>query len=452
MTPAARIEAAIELLARIEGLQHPAEAVASDFVRTRRYMGSKDRRRVTDLVFSVLRARARLRWWTARAQGRDSAGCEDAAESGGASARTLVLAALILIERAELATITEFCDGRQYHPEPLDGQEMAILRGLCGETLNAPHQPAWVRAEVPAWLLPDFTRAFPWSWENELAALNAEAPLDLRVNSLLADGRESVMRALAEEGVGAEPTALAPLGLRVKGRRAVTGTRVYREGLVEIQDEGSQLVAQLVGARPGMAVCDLCAGAGGKSLALAGAMGDRGRLVALDVDGRRLARAGPRMARAGVHNVERRMLAGDADPWLTENAGAFDRVLLDAPCSGVGAWRRQPDARWRLSESALRDHVALQGRLLDQGARLVRPGGRLVYATCSLLARENEDNVRSFLDRHREFAPMAIDEVWRETVGEGCPSEVGDRDVTLTPSRHQTDGFYIAVLRRRERA
>jgi 16S rRNA (cytosine967-C5)-methyltransferase len=274
------------------------------------------------------------------------------------------------------------------------------------------------------------------------------------VNRLLADGRDEVARALDEEGIASRPTPWSPWGLRLSGRRAVHASAPYREGLVELQDEGSQLIALLVGAEPEMAVCDFCAGAGGKTLALAGEMGDRGRLVALDIDGERLARAGPRLQRAGANHVERRLLTsaedGEGDPFLAEHAGSFDRVLVDAPCSGVGAWRRQPESRWRLTEAALRHHEAVQARVLAQAARLVKPGGRLVYATCSLLPRENRAQVAAFREGHPEFCPVPAARVWAETLG-GTPPVAGD-DLTLTPAGHGTDGFYLAVLERRAAA
>ncbi len=447
MTPAARIQAAIELLGQVAALQRPADQVVSEYVRARRFMGAKDRRAVSDLVFAVLRARARLDWWWAAA-GPEPRTAERHAAAGAGEARSRVLAALALIEGKTVADIETLCDGGQYRPQPLDEGERRILESLHGIALSDARQPDWVRLEVPDWLLPSFREAFGAQAEAELAALREAAPVDLRVNALAAESRESVTNSLREEGVETSPTPYAPWGLRVVGRRPVQATSAYRQGLVEIQDEGSQIVAGLAGARPGLAVCDFCAGAGGKTLALAAAMGDRGRLVALDVDSRRLSRAGPRLERAGARNVERRLLADDGDPWLSEQAGQFDRVLVDAPCSGVGAWRRQPDSRWRLTPAALERRMATQDAVLEQAAGLVRPGGRLVYATCSLLPEENRRRMEHFLDRYRAFRALPIARVWQETLVGSCPG-TGD-DLTLSPARHGTDGFYIAVLERFE--
>ncbi|SDF59397.1 16S rRNA (cytosine967-C5)-methyltransferase [Limimonas halophila] len=450
MTPAARIAAVIELLGQIEALQRPADTVVQEYTRARRFMGSKDRRAVMDRVFAALRARARLNWWVARAGGESRDEAERRAETAAAGPRHLVLAALVLIDGMAPEDVAGLCDGGQYHPGSLEPDERALVDALAGQPLTHAEQPLWVRVEVPAWLIPSFERVFGDHLERELAALNQEAPVDLRVNPLIEPSREAVTAALAEHGMDAAPTPYAPNGVRLAGRRAVTNSAPFRDGQVEVQDEASQIAAALVGAAPDMAVCDICAGAGGKTLALAGDMDDRGRLVALDIDAERLGRAGPRLARAGAHTVERRVLADERDPWLDANAEAFDRVLVDAPCSGVGAWRRQPDARWKLTQKALANHTDLQDLILDQAAPLVRPGGRLVYATCSLLPEENGDRVAAFRERHPGFVPLPVEHVWAETIGGACPGS--GPDLTLTPARTGTDGFYIAVLERREAA
>jgi 16S rRNA (cytosine967-C5)-methyltransferase len=449
MTPGARVAAAIELLAEIEASERPADQVASDYVRQRRFMGAKDRRAVTALAFLAVRARARLGWWLAWAGGASEESAARAAGQG-APARGRVLAALLLGQGRDADAVAGLCDGSGYAPAPLDADEAVLLQALDGQALDDPRQPAWVRLECPAWLLPSFEAAFGADLETELAALRDPAPVDLRLNALLAERRQDAVDALAAEDIAAAPTPLSPLGLRLDGRRAVHATQAFRDGLVELQDEGSQLIALLTGAAPDMAVCDFCAGAGGKTLALAAAMADRGRLVALDVDGARLGRAGPRLQRAGARNVERRLLAGAedswGDPWVEEQAGRFDRVLIDAPCSGVGAWRRQPDSRWRLGDQALQARITTQARILGQAARLVKPGGRLVYATCSLLPEENRDRVAGFLATASDFRPLPVERVWAETLGGESPGS-GD-DLTLTPARHGTDGFYLAVLER----
>ncbi len=454
MTPGARIAAAIELLAEVDAHDRPADQVVQDYVRQRRFMGAKDRRAVTDMVFAAIRARARTSWWLALAAGNDPEQAGAAAAQSPADPRARVFAERILNAGWTAEQLAQACDGTGYNPPPPEGDEPALLQALEGYQLDDPRQPDWVRLETPAWLLPAFQAAFGAATETELTALCQEAPVDLRVNRLLADGPREVAEALAAEQIETETTPLSPLGLRLIGRRAVQATAPYRDGLVELQDEGSQLIALMVAAKPGMAVCDFCAGAGGKTLALAAEMEDRGRLVALDIDGERLGRAGPRLQRAGARNVERRMLAtsqdGDGDPFVEENAGSFDRVLIDAPCTGVGAWRRQPDSRWRLSEHALAQRTNDQDRILAQAAKLVKPGGRLIYATCSLLPQENRERTWDFQSAHPEFRQVPAEQVWAEGVGAqaGDAAPVDGYDLTLTPARHGTDGFYVAVFER----
>jgi len=213
-----------------------------------------------------------------------------------------------------------------------------------------------------------------------------------------------------------------------------------------VQDEGSQLVALLTDAQPGQAVMDFCAGAGGKTLALAAAMKNKGRLVACDTHAARSERAVQRLRRAGVHNVTRHVLEGEGDKWLKRQKGTFDRVLVDAPCSGSGTWRRNPDAKWRLTETGLLELVALQGKILTQASTLVKPGGRLVYATCSLLPEENERQVEAFLAANPDFSLIPITEAWSATVGTECP--VPGPYLRLSPAAHNTDGFFVAVMQR----
>jgi len=449
MTPAARIAAVIELVQAVEDDPRPAERCVRDYLRARRYIGAKDRRALADAVFACLRARARIDWWLAEGTAVGEALDGPAADD---RARAAVLASLALIETRGPAEITALFDGSHYGPAPLNAREGALVERLAGQSLDDPAQPDPVRLECPGWLLPAFAAAFGDACESELGALVGEAPLDLRVNTLKGD-RDTARAALAEEGIVTAPTPLSPRGLRVVGRRAVTASAAYRGGLIEPQDEGSQLVALLCDARPGLAVADLCAGGGGKTLALAAEMGNRGRVVALDRDEARLARARPRLRRAGVTLAE--LCGAPAADWLSIEAGAFDRVLIDAPCSGTGTWRRQPDARWRLTSAALEQYRTAQAALLHDGAGLLRPGGRLVYATCSLLPSENTEQIAFFLAAHSDFAVVPAAEVWRAVAGPllpGGPAPFDDNFLAVSPARHGCDGFFAAVLARRAAA
>jgi len=271
------------------------------------------------------------------------------------------------------------------------------------------------------------------------------ASTDLRVNTLKAT-REEAIAAMKAEGITAAPTQLSPVGLRVHGRPPLATLQCFKDGLIEVQDEGSQLVALLADARPGMRVADFCAGAGGKTLAIAAQMRNKGKIVACDVLEGRIDRAAVRFNRAGVHNVERKALSSERDQWVKRHAGTFDRVLVDAPCTGTGTWRRNPDAKWKLTPEDVAELEQVQRNILDSAWRLVKPGGRLIYATCSLLAEENEAQIEAFLAAHADFKPVPVGEVWPGAVGGDCPAT--SATLSLTPAQHGTDGFFAAVLER----
>ena len=427
MTPAARIAAAIDLLEVIEGApKRPADAVANDFFRSRRYIGSGDRRAVSDRVWTVLRARRRIGWWL-----------NDARQTA-----RLLIAASLLLEGWSKPGVQQSFSGGQFAAPPLDRGELGVLARIEGHTLDHPTMPDAVRLEIPDWLLPHLTARFGASLPAEMAALSEPATLDMRVNLLKGD-RDQALAALAAEGWDAELTPLSPWGLRLDGRRPVTSGPAFQTGLIEIQDEGSQLVAAMVGATPAMRVVDWCAGAGGKTLALAGIMQNRGQIVACDVSAPRLEGAVRRLRRAGAHNVERHLIEA-GDKWLKRRAGTFDRVLLDAPCTGTGTWRRNPDARLRLKQTDLAELLLKQANILDTAQSLVRKGGRLVYATCSLLEEENEAQVSGFLHRHPAFSVVPLSQAWPFDQ----PPPNSGAFLSLTPARHGTDGFFTAVLER----
>ena len=420
MTPPARLAGAIDLLTEIDAHpRRPADAVANDFFRARRFIGSGDRRAVSDRAWRVMRVRRRLTWLLDRA--------------GTAPTPRMLVAASLLTEGWDEAGLTQNYSGGGYGPAPFLQPETAALRHLIGAALNDPAMPDAVRYELPDWVLPHLQARFGDQLGPEMDAALAPAPLDLRVN-LLRGTRENARIALQAEGLECADTPYSPWGLRIDGRRAVTTGAAFQSGLVEIQDEGSQLVAGLVGVEPGMRVVDWCAGAGGKTLALAMLMQNRGHLVACDVSAPRLEGAVRRLRRAGVQNVERHLVA-PGDKWAKRRSGTFDRVLVDAPCTGTGTWRRNPDARGRLRELDLAELVPKQAHILDDAARLVRPGGRLIYATCSIFIEENEAQVDAFLARVPGFTvvPSGLD---------------GANYLSLTPLRHGTDGFFGAVLER----
>jgi 16S rRNA (cytosine967-C5)-methyltransferase len=439
VTPSARVAAAIDLVAALEeqcfapgARRRPADAVASDFFRARRFIGGGDRREVAERAWAVVRQRMRLGWHLARV--------------GAAPApRLLVLAQMLLGEGVQRQAAEAAFDGSRYGPAALDQAERRVAAALAGRALLDDAMPEAVRLNLPDWVLPAFAARFGARLAAEAAALEAEAPLDLRANLLKTD-RDGAVRALAAEGVVAVPTPFSPWGLRMPARRPVTGTAAYRDGLVEVQDEGSQLIALLADARPGMRVADYCAGAAGKTLAMAATMGNRGRITACDTSAPRLEGAARRLRRAGVDNAERHLLAA-GDRWAKRRARSFDRVLVDAPCTGTGTWRRNPDARLRTRPEDLAELVALQHDILERAAELVRPGGRLIYATCSLLPQENEEQMERFLAGGSGFAPVPLEGLWAALVP-GVPAPCAGPWLSLSPGGQGTDGFFCAVLER----
>jgi 16S rRNA (cytosine967-C5)-methyltransferase len=428
MTPSARIAAAIDLLEAVENSTRPADATANDFFRSRRFIGSGDRRAVSDRAWAVLRSRRRLNWWLDRAH--------------TAPTPRALTAASLLLEGWTLDGVEQSFSGGRFGPATLIALERNALRTLEGRTLDHPDMPVATTLELPDWIYPQLFNKFGDNLEAEMGALTGQAPLDLRAN-LLKTTREGAQAALAAEGIATEFTPYSPWGLRIPTRRALTTGPAFQSGLVEIQDEGSQLIAALVDAQPGMRVADWCAGAGGKTLAVAVTMQNRGHIVACDVHERRLEAAVKRLRRAGVFNVEQHLIAV-GDKWAKRQEKKFDRVLVDAPCTGCGTWRRNPDARLRLTEQDLDELRIKQASILDTASRLVKPGGKLIYATCSLLPAENEDQVRGFVERHSDFAVQPLSEAWTLPGAPPCPGPF----LSLTPLRHDTDGFFGAVLKR----
>jgi len=439
VTPGARVAATIELLDDIVShSERPADLVANAYFRTRRFIGGGDRRAVSERVWGVLRRYGQLTWWLDRTRHPHRA------------ARAIVAADLILNEGLGIADVGAMFDGGRYRPAPLDEGEVSALRQMEGHSLPHPQQPDWVRLNVQEWVAPHLREAYGDAWGREIAALDTPPPVDLRVNRLKATV-DQARAALAREGIETEPMRYAPNGLRLTRRLSVVSGEAFQNGLVEIQDEGSQLVATLVDGQPGMQVADYCAGAGGKTLAIAAGMNNKGRVVAMDVYESRLDRSAQRLRRAGAHNVERRTIDADSRKWLKRQAGAFDRVLVDAPCTGTGTWRRNPDGRWTLRPEDLAELVPKQAAILDAAARLVKPGGGLVYATCSVLPDENERQIEAFLERHPEYEIVAVGDVWRDAVGSEAPGDIANGPyMRLSPLKNGTDGFFAATLVRKQ--
>lgn len=436
MTPGARSQTAIELLDDLPA-GRAADRFLSGYFRSHRYIGAKDRREIADLVFSVFRRRAQLDWWIA----------EGAAGAIDAGNRARVLAARVLVSGWDEDAIAQAFDGGKYRPEALSEDERGLVARLTGRvgSLDAPNQPTPVRYNYPEWLDTHLRQSLGDAFEVEMAALLEPASVDLRVNRLKAT-RAKVLALLAGEGIEAAPTPHSPDGVRLQARRTLPALKAFRGGLIEVQDEGAQIASRLVDARPGHNIVDYCAGAGGKSLAMAATMQGRGRIFACDTSAARLARLGPRLERAGIVDMVQGSLLDDGGFAEAIEAGTFDRVLVDAPCSGIGAWRRSPDARWRLTPENLEHEVARQRDILSEAAALPALGGRLIYVTCSVLRRENEEQIAWFLRSRPDYAPVPAGKVWAETIGGQGPQ--GGPGLRLSTARYRTDGFFIAILER----
>ena len=428
-----RLSAAIEILADIDQRHRPVSETLKDWGVSHRFAGSKDRAAIGNIVYDVLRWRQSSAW------------AMDADEP-----RALVLGTVGRRWgfRGAAGLAAALADG-PHAPEVLTAAEMALI-----DMADLAAAPPHVRADIAEWLVPRFERAFGPDWVAEGEALALRPPLDLRVNRLKAD-RAKVLKALARFSPG--ETTFSPDGVRIapaEGEARHPNVQIepgFQKGWFEIQDEGSQIAALLIAPKPGEQILDLCAGGGGKTLAMSAVMANKGQVFATDSDRARLAPIFDRLRRAGTRNVQVR----EAGASLDGLDGHMDAVLIDAPCTGTGTWRRRPDAKWRLSEKAIAERTAEQAALLAGAARYVKPGGRLVYVTCSVLPDENDDRIAAFREDHPGFTPLSAAEM---IAAAALPAENAGRladaahstdgGVMLTPRRTATDGFFVAVLKR----
>lgn len=421
------MRAAVEVLDEIFVHHRPAAQALADWGKAHRFAGAGDRAAIGNLVFDVLRRRLSL-----------------AARMGDDSTRALVLAAAPEAFAVTVEEVAAAADGSEYALDPLSPSERAGLKREVPDDA-----PAHVRADIPEWLVPSFEKAFGGRLVEEGRALARRAPVDLRVNTLKA-GRERVLKALSR--FGAEPTPMSPVGVRIPPPTGpdrtpnVEAEPGHGKGWYEVQDEASQIAALLSGASPRRQVLDLCAGAGGKTLAMAAAMQNTGQIYAYDANRVQLRPIFDRLKRAGARNVQ--VLPAGDEASVRALGARFDVVFVDAPCTGSGVWRRRPDSKWRVKPQNLADRQKEQQEVLELGAPLVKPGGRLVYVTCSVLPEENKDQITAFLERHPEFSLQPYAESWGASIGgTPPPSADGSSDtLLLTPATHGMDGFFIAIL------
>ncbi len=413
----AELEAIVQALTLILPARTPADAELRRFFQEHRTLGARDRALVADTVYTALRHRRMLEHVTPHASPREIA------------LATLVKLMGIAISRIE-SVLT-----------PEERSWLVALKARDLETL-----PLELRADLPDWVIGRLRRTM--DDESILAlgrSLQQPAPLDLRVNTMKAP-REGVLDRLDYDQIEAAPTRHSPIGVRLKGKPALNQHPMYRDGAVEVQDEGSQLLGLLVEPRRGEMVVDFCAGAGGKTLQMGAAMNSQGRLYAFDVSDKRLANLAPRLKRSGLSNVFPQRISSETDAKVKRLRGKIDRVLVDAPCTGLGTLRRNPDLKWRQTPEALEELKAKQRRIMDAAAALLKPGGRFVYGTCSLLAEENEENVAGFLAAHPDFELVPAGDILAR---QGIAIAKGETFLRLFPHLHDTDGFFAAVMERK---
>ena len=417
MHPKALLDEIASLIEKIFKFDHPADAVVARHFRENKSLGPRERATLSDTVFAVLRERLKFEWLARSGSGSK---WRRLAVLGFPGDRDFIKSALTEPEKTWL----DACDK------------------VAGADFMAPH-----RHNLPEWLAAALREQVGGAFDALAASLLQPAPLDLRVNALKKK-RDVVLAECLAAGLSAEETPYSPLGIRLQGKPNLSKLPAFVSGEVEVQDEGSQLLALLLAPRRGEMVADFCAGAGGKTLALGAAMKNTGRLYAFDTSAHRLDAIKPRLARSGLSNVHPVAIAHERDERIKRLAGKLDRVLVDAPCSGLGTLRRSPDLKWRQTPETVAAQAELQQRILASAARLLKPGGRLVYATCSLLSQENEAVAQAFSVAHTEFLPVSVASVLADgqvaEPGALCTGEEG-RFLRLWPHQHKTDGFFAAV-------
>ncbi|RQP26179.1 RsmB/NOP family class I SAM-dependent RNA methyltransferase [Piscinibacter terrae] len=419
MHPNALLELATELLHRVMRFDSPADGVVSAFFREHRALGARERHTLAETTYNVLRNRLLF---------------QHLAQSGKG-------------EMERRLAILGWQGNEGFLRAALNEQEQHWLEQV--KKVDRTSLPEKLRHNLPEWLAEPLHAELGNEFWPLVDSMNQSAALDLRVNTFKAK-RDDVQAALAQANIQAVPTPYSPWGLRIDGKPNLAKLDVFTKGEIEVQDEGSQLLALMTDAKRGEMVVDFCAGAGGKTLALGAAMRNTGMLYAFDISGHRLAALKPRLARSGLSNVHPVQIAHERDARVKRLAGKIDRVLVDAPCSGLGTLRRNPDMKWRQSPEAIKELTQKQAAILESAARLVKPGGRLVYATCSLLDEENEAIARAFIEAHgRDFQPLPASEILDKAHVSASQTLVRDEFLRLWPHRHQTDGFFAAAWERR---
>ena len=428
MRPAAQLQATIELLDKIEETRYPADRTMAQYFKQRRYIGSKDKAAISEQLYTVLRNRLSFEYLLERA---------------GLGIHSRMLAAVLMKVEGE-SDVSRFFDGERYSPKALRPEQIEAFENF---DISLDDAPLNVQLNVPEWICKSLQNSLGDRFEEEMVATNQRASTDIRVNTLKSNVGQ-VSQILKTVGYNFTPTDLSPWGIRFDSRVALFAMDAFRQGWFEVQDEGSQLLGLLSGVKAGDKVVDFCAGAGGKTLAMAAMMENKGTIYACDVHSKRLENLTKRTKRGGVHNVRTHVLSSENDKWVKKHKELADVVLIDAPCTGTGTWRRSPDSRWNLSQENVEDLVALQQSILQSAKRLVKPGGRLLYATCSLLNEENEQQVEHFLKNNEEFE--AIDFDLPQSLKDNFDKiKINGNQLRTFPALSKTDGFFVALLQKK---
>ena len=436
MKPTSLTSAVLEILETIDNSKIPADKVISFWNKNNRYAGSKDKAFIGEVIYGILRNRGQLSWWLSHF-------------NSNVNPRTIT----ICYYHFNNKNIDKYFNDEKnkYAPEAISNDEQQLIKNLAKhEHITHSEMPIYSELNISEFLYNKFYETYEMQANHIISALNSPANVDIRINTLKSNINQ-VKRELLEKDIETDELELLKNGLRLKKRFALSGLDIFKNGFFEIQDYGSQLVSALINAKKGEKIVDFCAGAGGKTLAMADAMENTGRIVYCDISEKRLERAGHRLRRAGVNNAEKRLLSSEKDKWVKRRShrldGGFDKVVIDAPCSGTGTWRRNPDQKWRTDETTINELCDLQQNILQSASRLVRPGGKIFYITCSLINDENQNQIDNFLKNNTEFHISSIENIWNDVFDEKY--KLDKKTLTLLPNETDSDGFFIAVMERK---
>ena len=437
-----RVFAILEILKLSEEGKKVVSKLVQNYFRSRKYMGAQDRKFISDVVWNILRHREKFRWHL------NNINAEITTENE-------VILELYFLDEKYKKNITKiknlfiikYSDYKIFADNHFD-----FLNNLSFDGFYNNKMPDDIYYELPSFLLDSIKKSFPNNWKNLVLSLQKEAFFDIRINGLKNISRDKIKLLLKDITVETKLTNYSPLGIRLSKRYPIEGHKLYRSGHLEIQGEGSQIASLLIDAKPGMSVVDLCCGAGGKSLVMAEMMKNKGRILALDINQKRLDNAGFRFKKAGIHNIERKLL--DKDWNVKGMLKKHNLVLIDAPCSGIGTWSRSPDSRFKFTKNDLVNLVKIQSELLEKGAMMVAPGGKLAYVVCSFLPEEGVEQIEIFKKNNLEFSEINLMNMWNDTIllmnGVEYPfKDEKKNSITLDPSIHKTDGFFISMFQRR---